>query len=61
MSAPIPFSRPSFFPTPAIDHALAGIGTGTVAVLCMNLLDLLKVKHRRAGMKAVSGAVSGAP
>ncbi len=34
----------SFFPTPALDHAFAGIGAGTVSVLCMQPLDLLKVK-----------------
>jgi hypothetical protein len=28
------------------DHAFAGIGAGTVAVLCMNPLDLLKVKFQ---------------
>ena len=28
------------------DHASAGIGAGTVAVLCMNPLDLLKVKFQ---------------
>lgn len=46
MSTPNPFSQPSFFPTHAIDHAFAGIGAGTVAVLCMNPLDLLKVKFQ---------------
>jgi solute carrier family 25 folate transporter 32 len=46
MSSPNPFSQPSFFPTHAIDHAFAGIGAGTVAVLCMNPLDLLKVKFQ---------------
>ncbi|THH11264.1 hypothetical protein EW145_g771 [Phellinidium pouzarii] len=33
---------PSYFPTAALDHAVAGIGAGTVAVLCMHPLDLLK-------------------
>ena len=28
------------------DHPFAGIGAGTVAVLCMNPLDLLKVKFQ---------------
>jgi hypothetical protein len=28
------------------DHAFAGIGAGTAAVLCMNPLDLLKVKFQ---------------
>jgi len=46
MSTPNPYSHPSFFPTHAIDHAFAGIGAGTVAVLCMNPLDLLKVKFQ---------------
>ncbi|KAH9171563.1 hypothetical protein EDB89DRAFT_2070667 [Lactarius sanguifluus] len=46
MSTPNPFFQPSFFPTHAIDHAFARIGTGTVAVLCMNPLDLLKVKFQ---------------
>ncbi|KAH9047455.1 mitochondrial FAD carrier protein [Lactarius deliciosus] len=46
MSTPSPFSQPNFFPTHAIDHAFAGIGAGTVAVLCMNPLDLLKVKFQ---------------
>ncbi|KAG8958308.1 hypothetical protein FRC03_009266, partial [Tulasnella sp. 419] len=36
----------SFFPNPAIDHAVAGIGAGTAAVLCMHPLDLLKVKYQ---------------
>ncbi|KAI0253450.1 mitochondrial carrier domain-containing protein, partial [Lactifluus subvellereus] len=46
MSTPNPYSLPSFFPTHAIDHAFAGIGAGTAAVLCMNPLDLLKVKFQ---------------
>ncbi|KDQ12721.1 hypothetical protein BOTBODRAFT_34180 [Botryobasidium botryosum FD-172 SS1] len=41
-------SGPSFFPTPAFDHAFAGIGAGTVAVLCMHPLDLLKVQFQVA-------------
>ncbi|KAJ7163817.1 mitochondrial carrier domain-containing protein [Mycena crocata] len=36
--------QPSFFSKAAYDHAVAGIGAGTIAVLCMNPLDLLKVK-----------------
>ncbi|KAI9462890.1 hypothetical protein BJY52DRAFT_1255833 [Lactarius psammicola] len=32
------------FPTHAIDQAFAGNGAGTVAVLCVSPLDLLKVK-----------------
>ncbi|KAF9558233.1 mitochondrial FAD carrier protein [Agrocybe pediades] len=35
---------PSFFPTTALDHAAAGLGAGVVTTLCMNPLDLLKVK-----------------
>ncbi|KAH7888153.1 mitochondrial carrier domain-containing protein [Phlebopus sp. FC_14] len=38
--------QPSFFPTAALDHAVAGIGAGVVAVLCMHPLDLLKVKFQ---------------
>ncbi|KAG8991679.1 hypothetical protein FRB90_001266 [Tulasnella sp. 427] len=41
-------SPSSFFPTAALDHAFAGIGAGTVAVLCMQPLDLLKVKFQVA-------------
>ncbi|KDQ65082.1 hypothetical protein JAAARDRAFT_28748 [Jaapia argillacea MUCL 33604] len=39
---------PSFFPTTALDHAVAGLGAGTVAVLCMHPLDLIKVKFQVA-------------
>lgn len=39
-------SQPSFFPTSALDHAAAGLGAGVVAVLCMQPLDLLKVKFQ---------------
>ncbi|KAH9005560.1 mitochondrial carrier domain-containing protein [Lactarius hatsudake] len=45
MSTPNPFSQPSP-PTTCHHHAFAGIGAGTVAVLCMNPLDLLKVKFQ---------------
>ncbi|KAI0733400.1 mitochondrial carrier domain-containing protein [Fomitopsis betulina] len=38
----------STFPTPAIDHAFAGLGAGVVAVLCMHPLDLLKIKFQVA-------------
>ncbi|KAG8835356.1 hypothetical protein FRC17_003839 [Serendipita sp. 399] len=38
----------SYFPTAALDHAAAGIGAGTVAVLCMHPLDLIKVKFQVA-------------
>ncbi|KAL4082129.1 mitochondrial carrier domain-containing protein [Scleroderma yunnanense] len=37
-------NQPSFFPTSALDHAAAGLGAGVVSVLCMQPLDLLKVK-----------------
>ncbi|KAJ7283290.1 mitochondrial carrier domain-containing protein [Mycena rebaudengoi] len=46
---------PSFFATAAIDHAVAGIGAGTVAVLCMNPLDLLKVKFQVATTNPTGG------
>lgn len=38
----------SYFRTPALDHAVAGIGAGSAAVLCMHPLDLLKVKFQVA-------------
>ncbi|KAF5371967.1 hypothetical protein D9615_008072 [Tricholomella constricta] len=37
---------PSYFPTTALDHAAAGLGAGVVTVLCMNPLDLLKIKFQ---------------
>ncbi|KAJ7067889.1 mitochondrial carrier domain-containing protein [Mycena amicta] len=46
---------PSFFSSAAFDHAAAGIGAGTVAVLCMNPLDLLKVKLQVATTKPAGG------
>ncbi|KAJ6543899.1 mitochondrial carrier domain-containing protein [Mycena capillaripes] len=46
---------PSFFSSAAYDHAVAGIGAGTVAVLCMNPLDLLKVKFQVATTKPTGG------
>ncbi|XP_006459782.1 hypothetical protein AGABI2DRAFT_202161 [Agaricus bisporus var. bisporus H97] len=36
----------SFFATSAIDHAIAGLGAGVVTTLCLNPLDLLKVKFQ---------------
>ncbi|KAF8511165.1 mitochondrial FAD carrier protein [Gautieria morchelliformis] len=48
-------SAPSFFPNSALDHAAAGIGAGTVAVLCMHPLDLLKVKLQVATTKPQGG------
>ncbi|KAH9988171.1 mitochondrial carrier domain-containing protein [Russula vinacea] len=53
-----PYAHPSFFPTHALDHAFAGIGAGTVAVLCMNPLDLLKVKFQ-VSTRAPSGSGVG--
>ncbi|KAG6333082.1 hypothetical protein ID866_6006 [Astraeus odoratus] len=46
----------SFFPTPALDHAAAGLGAGVVAVLCMQPLDLLKVKFQVSTEKPQGGA-----
>jgi len=46
---------PSFFPSPSIDHAVAGLGAGVVAVLCMHPLDLLKVKFQVATDKPQGG------
>jgi solute carrier family 25 folate transporter 32 len=43
-----PGSTRSYFPSSALDHAAAGIGAGTVAVLCMHPLDLIKVKFQVA-------------
>ena len=37
------------------DHAVAGIGAGTAAVLCMHPLDLLKVKFQTSTSKPVGG------
>ncbi|KAH8102287.1 mitochondrial FAD carrier protein [Cristinia sonorae] len=58
MSEPKHKPPPSFFPTTALDHAFAGIGAGTVAVLCMHPLDLLKVKFQVATEKP-SGGLGG--
>ncbi|KAF8175391.1 mitochondrial FAD carrier protein [Pholiota molesta] len=41
---PIAPQPPSFFPSTALDHAVAGLGAGVVTTLCMNPLDLLKVQ-----------------
>ncbi|KAH9059786.1 mitochondrial carrier domain-containing protein [Lactarius vividus] len=43
----------------AQDHAFAGIGTGTVAVLCMDPLDLLKVKFQVSTCGPESGIGRG--
>lgn len=42
----VPVTTPSFFPTPAIDHAFGGIAAGAVATICMNPLDLIKTKYQ---------------
>ncbi|KAF9004716.1 mitochondrial FAD carrier protein [Cyathus striatus] len=44
--AGVPQQPPSFFPTTALDHAAAGLGAGVVTTLCMNPLDMLKVKFQ---------------
>ena len=36
----------SYFSTPAVDHAVAGVVAGTVSTLCMNPLDLLKTRFQ---------------
>ncbi|PWN26676.1 mitochondrial carrier [Jaminaea rosea] len=59
-SRPSPSSRSSFFPTPAIDHSVAGITAGAVATVCMNPLDLIKTQFQvdttsRAKLSARSG------
>ncbi|EUC56275.1 flavin-adenine dinucleotide transporter, putative, partial [Rhizoctonia solani AG-3 Rhs1AP] len=47
---------PSFFPTPAIAslQELAGLGAGTVAVLCVQPLDLLRIQLQVATSAPVS-------
>ena len=42
----VPATTPSFFPTPALDHAFGGIAAGAVATVCMNPLDLIKTKYQ---------------
>lgn len=42
----VPTTTPSFFPTPALDHAFGGIAAGAVATICMNPLDLIKTKYQ---------------
>ncbi|KAL1729376.1 mitochondrial FAD carrier protein [Schizophyllum commune] len=54
-STPLPKQPPSFFPTAALDHAAAGIGAGIVNTLCMNPLDLLKVKFQVATTQSPGG------
>ncbi len=45
-SSSAPNTTPSFFPTPALDHAFGGIAAGAVATVCMNPLDLIKTKYQ---------------
>ncbi|KAJ3777077.1 mitochondrial carrier domain-containing protein [Lentinula raphanica] len=52
----MPKQPASFFPTTALDHAAAGLGAGVVSTLCMNPLDLLKVKFQVA-TSASSGGI----
>ncbi|KAL1700394.1 mitochondrial FAD carrier protein [Schizophyllum commune] len=54
-STTLPKQPPSFFPTAALDHAAAGIGAGIVNTLCMNPLDLLKVKFQVATTQSPGG------
>ncbi|KAJ3977392.1 mitochondrial carrier domain-containing protein [Lentinula raphanica] len=51
----MPKQPASFFPTTALDHAAAGLGAGVVSTLCMNPLDLLKVKFQVATSTSSSG------
>ncbi|KIR27762.1 solute carrier family 25 (mitochondrial folate transporter), member 32 [Cryptococcus deuterogattii 99/473] len=44
-------AQPSLFGDPSIDHALAGLGAGTVATLVMHPLDLIKVRFQLADSK----------
>jgi solute carrier family 25 folate transporter 32 len=45
----------SYFGSPALDHAVAGVGAGTAAVFCMHPLDLLKVKFQVATAPPTGG------
>ncbi|CAE7211337.1 unnamed protein product [Rhizoctonia solani] len=45
---------PSFFSTPAIDHAVAGLAAGTVAVLSVQPLDLLRIQLQVATSAPIS-------
>lgn len=36
----------SYFSTPALDHAFAGMAAGTISTLCMNPLDLVKTRFQ---------------
>ena len=39
-------SAPSYFSSPAVDHAVAGVVAGTISTLCMNPLDLVKTRFQ---------------
>ncbi|WFD27380.1 mitochondrial FAD carrier protein flx1 [Malassezia nana] len=39
-------TAPSYFSTPAVDHAVAGMVAGTISTLCMNPLDLVKTRFQ---------------
>ena len=41
-----PATPKHYFPTPALDHAFSGIMAGTIATICMNPLDLIKVQFQ---------------
>ncbi|KDN52616.1 mitochondrial carrier [Tilletiaria anomala UBC 951] len=41
-----PLPPPPYFGTHAVDHAVAGVGAGITATVCMNPLDLIKVKFQ---------------
>jgi len=45
----------SYFGSSALDHAIAGVGAGTAAVLCMHPLDLVKVKFQVATAPPAGG------
>ncbi|WFD03202.1 mitochondrial FAD carrier protein flx1 [Malassezia obtusa] len=56
----MPMSAPevprSYLPSPALDHAVAGMAAGTIATLCMNPLDLVKTRFQ-----VNTGAFSASP
>lgn len=39
-------TAPSYFSSPAVDHAVAGMVAGTISTLCMNPLDLVKTRFQ---------------
>ncbi|WVQ95278.1 hypothetical protein IAU59_002373 [Kwoniella sp. CBS 9459] len=55
MSASLSAS-PSLFGDPSIDHAVAGLGAGTVATLVMHPLDLVKVRFQLADTPSSSSS-----